>query len=441
MPQSLSYLALLAFCSFASLHIPLAGMLWFYLNKTLKLSQIQSLFLLPALSWVIESIYPMIFNWHLGYTWLWASFPAFHLAEIFGFKGLSLLTYFANFLLMLAAYATGRKRWILVGSTVAGFALLNLGGHLLKQRLPEYDDSKSALIVQANIGNLEKQYAYKGLGFRDSILDQYIGLTQKGLSENPNVDFAIWPETAFPDELNRPGYASRHVLRLRGFLNEAKLNLVTGSYGQKADTRQTTNSMFFLYPADSGAEPKEYDKTELLAFGEYIPGSIYFPVLKKWLPQVADFARGQGPSVKDYVGLRVGPQICYEGLFDWFTRESAQLDAQMILNVTNDSWYGTWQEPYQHLYMTLARAIEIRRPLIRATNTGISTVVLADGKILEQSPLETVWQGRYEIPLWKNGPVTLFTTWGYWLPLGFCLLWIIGCVYKFRKPPLDKDIE
>lgn len=431
LPKPLSYLALLAFCSFASLHIPIAGVVWHFIKTRLKLSNFTALMLLPALTWLFESTYPMIFDWHFGYTWLWAGFPAFHLAEWIGFKGLSLITIFANILFYQLVFLKDRRRWLAAGAFIGGFAVLNLIGLGLKNRLPAFDQNARVLIVQANIGNLEKQYAEKGLGFRDSILERYMDLTRQGLEENGPVDFALWPETAFPDEMNRRGFISKYVLQLRSFLDRNDLHLATGSYGQTPDTRQTTNSLFFLQPRRLGRpEPLPYHKTVLLAFGEYIPGSVWFPVLKKWLPQVADFARGDGPGVKLYNNLKLGAQICYEGLFDWFTRELAQMEAQIIVNVTNDSWYGTWQEPFQHLYMTLARAIEVRRPLIRSTNTGISTVVLANGEILARSPLHEPWQKTYAVPYWSQGPTTLFVSWGYWLPYLFVFFWALAWIIK-----------
>jgi apolipoprotein N-acyltransferase len=424
LPLWMALLALLAFCSFASLHIPLAGLLWVYLLKKTRFTPRQAVFFLPALIWLCETYYPMIFDWHFGYTWLWAGFPAFHLGEWIGFKGLSLISIFFNLLFYKALFSIRRRRWTLVGAFGVLFLALNLTGWWLKERLPAYDKMLRPLIVQANIGNLEKQYAQKGLGFRESILERYMALTAEGQAAHPDIDFAVWPETAFPDEFNKPGFYSRYVLMLRSFLDRSQLHLATGSYGITPDTRQATNSLFFLNPRSQGEEPPPYTKTMLLAFGEYIPGSIWFPVLKKWLPEVADFARGEGPTVKNYLGFKIGPQICYEGLFDWFSRQLAEKGAQVILNVTNDSWYGTWQEPYQHLYMTLSRAVEIRRPLIRSTNTGISTVILADGRILEKSPMESAWQGAYEIPYWSEGPSTFFTRGGYWLPLIFALGWL-----------------
>ena len=108
--------------------------------------------------------------------------------------------------------------------------------------------------------------------------------------------------------------------------------------------------------------------------------------------------------------IKYGPQICYEGLYPWFTVELAKKGAQIIGNVTNDSWFGEKFEPYQHLYMTLARAIEVRRPLIRATNTGITTGISAAGELFQRSPQNQEWEGSFEIPYMKNPPHTFFET-------------------------------
>ncbi len=162
---------------------------------------------------------------------------------------------------------------------------------------------------------------------------------------------------------------------------------------------------------------------------KYFPGAIWFPKLKELFPEVADFGRGNGPQILTLGQFRLGAQICYEGLFDWFSRDLANKGAQMIVNATNDSWYDLRMEPKQHGYMTLARAIEVRRPLIRSTNTGISTVILANGNILEQSPLHQEWYHLYEVPYMESPPATVFMGWGYWLIPGllfFWLLWLFG---------------
>ena len=172
-----------------------------------------------------------------------------------------------------------------------------------------------------------------------------------------------------------------------------------------------------------------YDKQVLLPFGEYIPGASSFPALKKWFPDVRDFEAGDGPVLLRMDRFLLGAQICYEGLFDSIARGAALLGAQMIVNVTNDSWYGTWLEPWQHLYVTMAKAVETRRPLIRATNSGVSAVAFADGTINELSPAGTEWFGVVEVPYIRMPAPTVFMGWGYWLDwvvLGISLAFLLA---------------
>jgi apolipoprotein N-acyltransferase len=146
---------------------------------------------------------------------------------------------------------------------------------------------------------------------------------------------------------------------------------------------------------------------------------------------VGDYGRGPGPSVFSAGAVKIGPLICYESLFDWFVRSLANQGGQIMVNLTNDSWYGKWEQPFQHGFMTLSRAVEVRRPLVRSTNTGLTTAILANGEILAQSPLHEVWWHNYEIPYMKDPKPTLFMGFGYWLIpisllLGFILIVVRG---------------
>jgi len=167
----------------------------------------------------------------------------------------------------------------------------------------------------------------------------------------------------------------------------------------------------------------QYNKTLLLAFGEHIPFAEHFPFLKTWFKEVADFARGRGPSILNQGDIRLGAQICYESLFPTFSKSLADKGAHLIVNVTNDSWYGKSSEPYQHMYMTLARAIEFRRPLIRATNTGFTTAITAKGEIMTRSPLYVEWHHLYRVPYLEDPPVTFFQVYGIYLVPA--LLWLL----------------
>jgi apolipoprotein N-acyltransferase len=185
--------------------------------------------------------------------------------------------------------------------------------------------------------------------------------------------------------------------------------------------------------------------------------------MNKIFPDLGAFGRGSGPMVMHapirrtskklaqsdgalQAGLiaatandvvRLGPQICYEGLYPEFSMALSREGAQIFANVTNDSWFGSNFEPYQHMYMTFARAIEFRRPLIRSTNTGITTAILASGDMLERSPMHTEWTGNFRIPYLADPPHTFFekiaNRWS-WI-LAISLLLLLGFTRERRKKP------
>jgi apolipoprotein N-acyltransferase len=129
------------------------------------------------------------------------------------------------------------------------------------------------------------------------------------------------------------------------------------------------------------------------------------------------------PALEGRPQVKIGAQICYESLDPAFSSSLSKKGADILVNVTNDSWFGKYFEPDQHLYMTLARALETRRPLVRATNTGISSAILADGTVLEKSPLFERWAGNYVIKFKENAPQTFYSEFGAFLsPLIFVIL-------------------
>lgn len=409
-PWFVAVLGMLLFALFAHLFVPLAGALWFVGRKHnfyIGWQSILAMALLTALSlWAL----PMLFKWNFGYSWYGAKIPVYHLAEYIGFSGLSMLTILANVPLYFAwQKRQDRKGRVILIRVVIVFLGLNAFGLSTKAWLPKPDASFNTLLVQANIGNAEKMAAEFGRGFYEQIINKYQQVTDKGLQEHVSVDidFIMWSETAFPSLLNGEYQQTYYAQQLIQYINKRQVALLTGAYAKDPETGLITNSLFVL-DKKGQVESRYYSKTILLAFGEYIPGEEQFPIFREWLPMVGHFGRGQGPtqllSLEDY---KIGAQICYESLYPDFSKALADLGAQFIVNVTNDSWYGTWQEPYQHMYMTLGRAVETRRPLVRVTNTGISTVVLASGEILQQSPMYQEWAGLYSVP-YISQPKTTF---------------------------------
>ncbi|MBX3022033.1 MAG: apolipoprotein N-acyltransferase [Bdellovibrionales bacterium] len=440
MPWAVSILLLLAFAGICTLSIPLAGVVWWLFDRQFRLQGHARIFALVCFMCIGERTFPMLFDWHFGYTWLWAGFPAFQWADAIGFIGLSNIGLLFNGLLLIALlqYRDHKRWWPWVATPLIAFIILNVTGHNHGQNLAAPDNKRSFLIAQANIGNEEKIVAEKGAaGFRDVVIDRFLALTEEGVvASGGKVDFAVWPETAFPDFIREPTMSSGYSFKLRQRLTGLNTKLITGGYAIQKETGKFTNS-FFILSAQGQWLAEPYHKTVLLAFGEYFPFANWFPRLRKWFPEVADFGRGPGPTVLQAGDTRIGAQICYEGLFDWFSRDLALKGAQVIVNLTNDSWYGTWMQPYQHSYMTYARAIEVRRPLVRSTNTGISAVALASGEILEQSPMNQAWQHLYEVPFVSEPQPTVFMTWGFWLiPALIALTLLLLPILAFRRKQL-----
>lgn len=428
LPWPLSVLALLAFCAVSHLHIPVAAWLWAKIHRKFDLSLAQSVILLVLMTATAENLSPMIFPWNHGYPWLWADWQAFQFAEFIGFEGLSLLTIAANGWILWLWLQRSQRSYAIKG-LVALLALVVVANFLGRQHGSQYkktDASVRLLSVQANIGNLMKVLAEKGRSRAGkSITEKYFSLTSQGLQENPEVDYIIWPETAFPDYLGKPHRHRSLSRQLASYIRSIDKPLITGAYSLHAHDPRPHNSLFFIN-SDGHIELPAYHKTILLAFGEYFPGSQHFPSLKKLIPAISDFGRGQGPTVTNFNGVAFGPQICYEGLYPWFSRELALRGAQVFINITNDSWFGDHFEPYQHLYMTLGRTIEFRRPLVRTTNTGYTTAILADGSIFDLSTLHQEWTGVFDIKYAKNPKLTFFARYGQYFSYLLTLLTVLS---------------
>ena len=422
LPWPLAVIGMLAFALLAHLFVPLAGVLWLLCQRLFQWPERLSLGLMALITTLCEAYSLTLFDWNFGYSWYGAGIPVFHWAEAVGFSGLSAATLLCNLPLYFAWKNRGnRSGKVLLATVLSGFVLLNLGGAWLKNRLPAPDASLRALLVQGNIGNSEKMAAELGKAYEQHIFRKYLELTDKAVNGGQKKpDFVMWPETAFPALLGEKYKFHEYPAILREYLKESRLALVTGAYGVDQSSRRLTNSLFVL-DANGEIVPPHYSKTILLAFGEFIPGEELFPQIREWLPPTGQFTRGAGPtSLLHLNDFKMGAQICYESLFPAFTRALANLGAQFIVNATNDSWYGQWQEPYQHMIMTLARGVEFRRPILRVTNTGISTVSLATGEILERSPMHEAWAGVYEVPYLKNPPATFYQQWFWLVP---ALLW------------------
>lgn len=447
------WLTLFGFACIAHLHYAFAGLLAVRLRNALSVKALWFFATCAVLFALCERVWPMIFPWHLGYPWLWAGFPGAQFADVIGFEGLNIVTIFANALLACAIYVGiwhPKRSKARVAAFVLSAVALVLGINLLglgrSEAWEHPDASVDVLAVQGNIGNFDKLMAEQGRNFRAPIIDKFTSLTTEGLNAHPETQLIIWPETAFPDVLDLPYQNDPPAARLRSYITSRQTPLLTGSYSYDHMIKATYNGFFFM-TANGMIPEAPYRKSILLVFGETFPFSDTIPYMSKLFPDLGSFGRGNGPTImtvdtKSGASFKLGPQICYEGLYPWFTVELAKKGAQVLTNVTNDSWFGATFEPYQHLYMTLARAIEVRRPLIRSTNTGITTAMTASGHLLSQSPIGKEWTGTFSIPYLKNPPHTFFETMdGLWIWILLIALASLLIFARERRADLDQPLE
>ncbi len=432
LPYFVGALGLFAFAALTNLHIPLGGVFWLFIKKKgwIKNSgtEIMALALLTAL---LERVNPQIFPWHMGYPWMYGGFPAYHTADVLGFTGLSALTYVLNGWILFIFLNLKDKKVLKTHTSlfIIFFSLFNIWGYFQKSKWNSHDSTIKILSVQPNIGNQEKQFEIFGSGFKGQVLDTHFDLTKKALQENA-ADLVIWPETSIPEYLDSYFYRQINVQRVLDFIKQNKTPILAGAYSHNLKTFQDSNSLFLF--DENATHLGLYKKYQLLAFGEYLPFSDYFPSLLKLLPTIANFERGEGPLILSLRDVKIGPQICYEGLHPWFTNELANEGADILVNVTNDSWFGHTFEPAQHLFMTFARSIEVRRPMVRTTNTGISSAILANGDIIGFSPQKVPWAGVFNLEYKKSAPKTFFAIFPY-LDVLFCLIGLVILVYRSRN--------
>ena len=422
----ISFAALVLFASFIHLYIPFSLVAATYLKRKFNLQTTSFIFALALVHILFERIWPSIFEWNLGYTLLWIKSPLAQWADTVGFWGLSALIFIFQAVLFysLTVLKTQKTKALSVfAASLVVVGALWILGNAKKLEYSKTDSQVNVTIVQANISNEEKLQAEKGYDYQPFVFNSYFEATDAELARvNNETDLIIWPETALPVALDQ---VYHHKPSQQSILNRVKgwqKTLVTGAYSQDTYKRDhlgnliIRNSVFFLNPEGEVAAP--YFKTDLLVFGEYMPFGQEAPFLYKLFPFVGVYERGPGPVRKAIPlsgqDVMLGPQICYESLNPGFSRGLAKIGTEIFFNLTNDSWFGDWAEPYQHMIMTLARGLENRRPLIRATNTGISTIILANGEILEQSPIYKKWAYTYSVPYTKNPKLTFYSKYGYW---------------------------
>jgi apolipoprotein N-acyltransferase len=197
-------------------------------------------------------------------------------------------------------------------------------------------------------------------------------------------DLVVWPEAPAPFEEPDP----RFEQALSGIARQVQAPLVVGGigmdYSDEAQTWHDYNSALVI--GADGERVGRYDKIHLVPFGEYVPYDKLLFFARKLTGRVSRFDRGTMRKVFLLNGHRYGVFICYEAVFADEVRQFAQLGAEVLVNISDDGWYGDTSAPWQHLNMARMRAIENRRWLLRDTNTGVTALIDPYGRVRQSIP-------------------------------------------------------
>jgi apolipoprotein N-acyltransferase len=298
-------------------------------------------------------------------------------------------TYFLSFLIVAAncliAEAIARKRFPFVyGTTIIVIFVVSLAFGVVRLREPMQGNIRTS-IVQGNIRqDLKFDEAYK-----NSIIQTYADLT---LKRSKNADLVIWPETAMPFVF----LADHASAEVRNIPVKMANHLLVGTISRDGQ-RKYYNTAYII--GRQGEIAGKYSKKHLVPFGEYTPLASYFPFLENISVAAGDFFPGPSHDpIATTVG-RVGVLICYEGIFSYITNETVRAGAEVLVNITNDAWFGPTSAPYQHFAFYIFRAIETDRYLLRAANTGISAVIDPRGRTVARSGIfkEDVINGEFSL--------------------------------------------
>jgi apolipoprotein N-acyltransferase len=230
-------------------------------------------------------------------------------------------------------------------------------------------------LVQANIGTEQKRRQPA------AVRHHHLELSRRLLREG-RPELLIWPETALP------GFIPADARELSAAVGELGTPLLTGAvaHGVRDGRAQLFNSAFLL---DRRARVLgRSDKLRLVPFAERLPFAERFPALHELAPGAGAFTEGRAPVALQLNGRPIAVLVCYEDILpDLVSEVTRATRAQLLVNVTNDAWFGDSAAPHIHLALATLRTIEQRRFLVRATNSGVTAIVGPSGKVLQTLPM------------------------------------------------------
>lgn len=330
------------------------------------------------------------------------------IADIIGVYGLSIVIFFINIFLYLSLKEVRTEKKINNSYAIPAitiFFLVLIYGTVKLSSFTMSENKVKVGLIQPDLNPWDKWKA----GNLNNQLDQYLSLSEKAVNEGAKL--IVWPESALPVYLLSGNY-DFEVSRIHQFVDFNKINLLTGMpdlnfyFNRKEspkDAKETKNGTLYtsynsiLLFKPNSMDVKKYGKIKLVPFGEHVPFVEQLPFLGefiKWEVGISSWNVGRDQTVFDLtrtgsVPLKIGGVICIESIYPDFVADFVQRGANLIVVVTNDSWYGNSSGPYQHKEISVLRAVENRKSVIRTANGGISCIIDPLGRTISSTKLFT----------------------------------------------------
>ena len=330
--------------------------------------------------------------------------------------GFGMLIVAANLLIASVLFVVERNRRVqaalLLVLLIAGTVT---GGYFRIRRIDmeitAVDRPANVAVVQPNLDlGMKWQPVY-----RDTIFAEIEELTGKAAALG--AELVIFPETAAPVSMS-------HSRKYRGWMKEiargAGVDVYIGyvRHIKEGERWRSFNSSGMF--DRGGILTQQYDKINLLQFGERVPFSGWFPFLERMDFGQANFKRGVDQTVFESPAGRFGSLICFESTFSGYSRDYVRLGADFLVNITNDGWFGGARGPLQHSESAVQRAIENGVTVLRAANTGVSMLIDPAGRVVESIGLDR--EGILLVPVYTLSSQTPYTRYGQGIFLAMAVL-------------------
>ncbi|MFW6362210.1 MAG: apolipoprotein N-acyltransferase [Spirochaeta sp.] len=257
-------------------------------------------------------------------------------------------------------------------------------------------------------------------------LDILIRESDAALEQHPDIDMVVWSETSFVPSIDfhkrtRTNLESWQLVdRLLQYLEGQDVPFVIGNGDRQQRRSLSGQSTLLDYNAvllfESGEISETYRKTHLVPFTEHFPYERQFPWLHRLLVEneTTFWEHGSDFTVFESAGIQFSTPVCFEDTFGYLTRRFVREGAEVLVNLTNDSWAKSTASAMQHMGMAVFRAAETRRSMVRSTNGGITTLIDPNGRIVDMLPPFIEGHLVVDVPVYTETD-TLYTAFGDWL--------------------------